>query len=128
MRTVSFQEHISHLRKLLQRLKEHGVKLKPKKCSLFKREVTFLGMVVSAEGYKLGPFAINLSPRLKETPPKTMRDVRKLMDFLNYYRRYIPNISTIAKPIYDILKLENNNGKFKIIITCISSSILNIGM
>ena len=128
MRTVSFQEHISHLRKLLQRLKEHGVKLKPKKCSLFKREVTFLGMVVSAESYKLDPFAINLSPRLKETSPKTMRDVRKLMDFLNYYRRYIPNISTIAKPIYDILKLKNNNGEFKIIITCNSSSILNIGM
>ena len=111
--SASFEEHISHLRKVLQRLKEHGVKLKPKKCSLFKREVVFLGRVVSAEGYKLDPSAITPVFHLKETPPKTTRDVRKLMGFLNYYRRYIPNFSTIAKPIYDILKLENNNGKFK---------------
>ena len=39
----SFNDHIEHLRKAIQRLKEHGVKLKPKKCTMFKREVVFLG-------------------------------------------------------------------------------------
>ena len=39
----SFNDHIEHLRKVIQRLKEHGVKLKPKKCTMFKREVVFLG-------------------------------------------------------------------------------------
>ena len=87
------------------------MKLKPKKYSLFKREVVFLGRVACAEGYKLHPSAITPVLRLKETSPKTIRDVRKLMGFLNYYRGYIPNFSTIAKPIYDILKLENNSEK-----------------
>jgi hypothetical protein len=54
----NFNDHIEHLRKVFQHLKEHGVKLKPKKCNMFKREVVFLGRVVSGEGYKLDPSTV----------------------------------------------------------------------
>ena len=92
----SFDEHIEHLRKVLQRLKAHGVKLEPKKCTIFKREVSFLGRIVSEEGYKLDPSTVAPILHMKETPPKTVNEVRKLMGFLNYYRRYIENFSRIA--------------------------------
>jgi hypothetical protein len=76
---------------------------------MFKREVLFLGGIVSAEGYTLDPSTVSPVLRLKETLPKTVKDVRKLMGFLNYYRRYIENFSSIAKPIYDLLKSDDDN-------------------
>ncbi|CAB3998105.1 Hypothetical predicted protein [Paramuricea clavata] len=42
-----------------------------------------------------------------------MNEVRKLMGFLNYYRRYIANFSRIAKPIYDLVKVSENDSKTK---------------
>ena len=44
--STTFEKHIENAHKVLRRLREHGVKLKPRKCKLFKREVTFLGRVV----------------------------------------------------------------------------------
>ena len=77
---------------------------------MFKREVLFLGRIVSAEGgYTLDPSTVAPVLRLKETLPKKVKDVRKLMGFLNYYRRYIENFSSIAKPIYDLLKSDDDN-------------------
>ena len=109
----TFEDHIEHLRTVFQRLKKYGVKLKPKKCTMFKREVVFLGRVVSAQGYKLDPSTMDPILRLKDTPPKTVNEVRKLMGFLNYYRRYIENFSRIAKPIYNLVKITETDGKRK---------------
>ena len=80
----SFKEHVEHLRTVLQRLRKHGVKLKPRKCSLFKREVQFLGRVVS--GY------VRVVEKLKEQIPKTVGEVRQLAGIISYYRRYIKNL------------------------------------
>lgn len=102
--SASFDDRVRHLRLVLERLKENGVKLKPKKCTIFKREVVFLGRIVSKDGYKLDPSTIAPILCMQETPPKTVNEVRKLMGFLNYYRRYIANISAMAKPIYDLVK------------------------
>lgn len=115
--SATFEQHVEHLRKVLQRLREHGVKLKPRKCNLFKREVVFLGRVVSEEGYKLDPSSIEPVLQLKDKTPKTVNEVRRLMGFLNYYRRYIQDFARVAKPIYDLMKtseqVPNHSAKKK---------------
>ena len=109
--STTFDDHLEHLRKVLRRLAAHGVKLKPGKCKLFQREVLFLGRVVSKEGYRLDPSSIEPGLHLKETAPKTVNDVRKVMGFLNHYRRYIKDFAKIAKPVYDLLKSPDDNPK-----------------
>ncbi|MFG1588200.1 reverse transcriptase domain-containing protein [Staphylococcus aureus] len=43
-------DHLNNLREVFQRLKDAGMKLSPKKCSLFGEEVKYLGHIVSEKG------------------------------------------------------------------------------
>ena len=99
----NFTEHIKHLRKVLRHLRENGVKLKPRKCKLFRKEVSFLRRVVSADGYKLDPSHIAPVLNLAKNPPKMVGEVHQIIGLLGYYHKYIKDFSHIAKPIYDLL-------------------------
>ena len=99
----TFEQHIEHLHRVLQCLKSHGVKLKPRKCELFKHEVTFLGRIISEDGYRMDPKATSAVTHLKNVKPKTVGEVRRVVGLLGVYRRHIKKFAQIAKPIYDLL-------------------------
>ncbi|KAK3745483.1 hypothetical protein QZH41_007548 [Actinostola sp. cb2023] len=101
----TFSDHIEHLRKVLRRLRDHGVKLKPKKCALFRRQVSFLGRIVSVDGYRIEPKATSAIEVWKDKSPQTVGEIRKLMGLLGVYRRHIPNFAQTAKSIYDLLNV-----------------------
>ena len=89
----TFEAHVEHLREVLRKLRQHGVKLKPRKCSLFKREVRLLGRIVSGDGFRMEPESVKAVEKLKETLPKTVGKVRQLAGILSYYRRYTRNFA-----------------------------------
>lgn len=73
----TFQETLTNLRSVFERFKKPKLKLKPKKCILFKDEVSFLGHVVSANGIQCDPQKI---AAIKEWPvPENISDVRSFL-------------------------------------------------
>ncbi|KAL1261163.1 hypothetical protein QQF64_008990 [Cirrhinus molitorella] len=105
----TFEDHLERLRRVLKAPQQHGVKLRPKKCEFFKREVRYVGRLVSGEGVRIDPKDLNAILSLREKSPSTIGEVRRLLGFISYYRTYIQDFSRIAKPMYDLLQTKSNN-------------------
>ena len=75
--STSFSDHLERLQLVFDRLREHGLKLKPSKCQLVRQEVNYLGHLVSANGIRTDPEKIS---RVKKWPKLTNR--KKVLQFL----------------------------------------------
>ncbi len=98
------------LRKVLQALQRHGVKLRPTKCEMFKKEVRYVGRLVSDKGVRIDPKDLDAVRAWKAKTPTTVGEVRRMLGFLSYYRSYVQDFSRIAKPIYDLLQVKQGTG------------------
>ena len=96
----SFAEALVRLRTLFDRLKSAGLKLSPKKCHLFRKEVEYLGHVISSKGVQTDPRKISA---VQEWPtPTSVTEVRSFVGMASYYRRYVRGFAAIAKPLHQL--------------------------
>ena len=96
------EEHLERLERLLVRLKEANLKLKPSKCCLLQKKILFLGYVVSEEGIATDPEKTRL---IEEWPaPTNLRQLRGFLGLSGYYRRFVKGYSAIAAPLHDLTK------------------------
>lgn len=100
----SLNEHMEKLRKLLILLKKAGLVLSPEKCQFLKKEVTYLGHIITKDGVKPDP---NKIKAVKEFPvPKSPKNIKQFIGLVGYYRRFIPKMAEIAKPLTELLKKD----------------------
>ena len=104
--TGSFSDHVEHVRMALKRLKGKGIKLKRRKCNLFKNEVRYLGRTVSEQGYQIDPAETSVIENMKQLimNPKIVRELRRILGFAGCYPSYIVDFARIAKPLYDLIR------------------------
>ena len=98
----TFEDHLKHLSQVLQRLRDAKLKLKVKKCSLCRESVQFLGHVVSSKGIAADPAKIQ---KVVDWPvPVNKREVQQFLGLISYYRRFIKDCSSVAKPLYQLIE------------------------
>ncbi|KAG1926094.1 interleukin-1 receptor accessory protein-like 1-A [Pimephales promelas] len=106
--SVDFKSHCEKLELVLSRLRQHGLKLKPSKCFLLRPEVRFLGHIISSKGVQVDMDKVQC---LDAWPsPKNVREVRQLLGFMSYYRRFVPRFAQLAKPLHALVG-KGNKGK-----------------
>jgi hypothetical protein len=100
----TLEQHLSDIEEVLERLKEHGLVANPSKCELAKRELTYVGHVVSKEGCKPDP---SLTAAIRKYPrPKNLKDLRGFIGLSGFYRAYVKDFARIAAPLTDLTKKD----------------------
>ncbi|XP_064461580.1 uncharacterized protein K02A2.6-like [Ornithodoros turicata] len=100
----SQEEHVRNLEAVLKHLAERGVKIKKEKCEFFKNQFQYLGHVINAEGIK--PSLEKVEAILHAPPPADKQQLRSLLGAMNFYGKFLPDLSSVLYPLHRLLRLK----------------------
>ena len=101
------KEHLKHIQIVFDRLKAAQLKLKKSKCSFFKKELYYLGHLLTTDGVKPQIEKVKAIHEMK--PPTNAKGVRDFLGLVGYYRKFINRFANAARPL---TKLTRKNSKF----------------
>ena len=97
--------HIKTLDEVLRRLNDAGARLKRGKCSFMLPSVVYLGHTISPAGLQPTDEKVKA---LKEAPaPQNVSQLKSFLGLLNYYGKFIPNLSTLLAPLHRLLRKQS---------------------
>ena len=98
----TLEEHVTHLREVLDRLRAQKLYAKLSKCELIRRMVTFLGHLLGVDGLRVMADKVGA---VREWPtPRSATDVRAFLGLAGFYRRFVKDFSLVALPLSDLTK------------------------
>jgi len=103
-----FADYIDKLQQVLARLLKANLQVNLGKCQFAIQTVDYLGYTLTRAGFK--PQVGKVAAILQLQPPRTVKQVRKFLGFINFYKDFIKNRSTILQPIVNLTK---KNAPFK---------------
>jgi hypothetical protein len=90
------------LKNVFQALREANLTLKASKCCFCRKEMKYLGHIITQDGIKPDP---TLTKAVSDFPqPKTIKDVQSFLSLSRYYRRFINDYAKIAEPFIEQLR------------------------
>ena len=103
--TQYLEEHMDLLSQVLELLRKHNFKVEVGKCDFLKREVTYLGHIVTKDGIKPDPSKIKAVQKF--LPPENQKHIRMFLGLCGFYRRFIKNFAHTTKCLSDLLKKDS---------------------
>ena len=101
------EEHLRRMHVVYDRLREHGLKLKPSKCEVFRFKINYLAHRVSQKGVL--PSKKNLESIAQCPPPDMYTKVKSFVGLVGHYRCFIKGFAKIAAPLYDLTSGDNKD-------------------
>ena len=98
---ASDEEHLTNLEAVFSRLQSHGIRMKKSKCFFMQDSMEYLGHRVDAEGLQASPKKVEAIDKAPQ--PRSVQQLRSYLGLLNYYRKFLPNLASIVKPLNDLL-------------------------
>jgi hypothetical protein len=100
--TETLEEHEEITKQVLKVLEDNELYLKPGKCEFEKTEVEYLGLVVGNGEAKMDPKKLEAIGDWPE--PKTVKEIQSFLGFCNFYRNFINQFATTARPLWNLTK------------------------
>lgn len=101
----SLEEHKNNLNTIIETLKNANMKISLEKSKFYQTEVEFLGYIVAYNIIKTDPKKIETISNFPV--PTTLRQLRSFLGMTGYYRKFMQNYASIAKPLTKHLSGEN---------------------
>ena len=92
------------MEQVFHRLEISGLKLRATKCEFCKKELLYLGHILSKEGVKVNPKLISAVKNCR--PPQTQKEVRTFLGLTSYYRRFVSRYAHEAEPHQRLLRKD----------------------
>lgn len=97
----TLEEHTRRLRAVFERFRQRGIKLGLHKCVFGSTSVKYLGHVIDATGLHASDDKIQAV--MEARVPNNVRELQSFIGLVNYYSKFINNMSTLCNPLYRLL-------------------------
>ncbi|XP_062606687.1 uncharacterized protein K02A2.6-like [Saccostrea cucullata] len=97
----SEEEHLKNLEAVLTRLDEYNLRVNLNKCEFFRERVSYCGHEIDCEG--LHKTQSKIEAVVSAPKPKNVSELRSFLGIVNYYARFLPNLSSLLYPLHHLL-------------------------
>ena len=99
------EEHDTHLKAALQRIKEAGLTLSKDKCKFNQTHIKYLGQLIDMTGVHPDPDKVWSIQEMKA--PTNIRELRQFLGMVNQLSKFSPFLADQSKPLRDLLSTKN---------------------
>ena len=102
--TETLEEHLAILSEVFQIAHTNSLNFRLDKCKFMYEEIDYLGYLIDFRGIQPSPS--NVENIVDYPIPRDAKEVHRFLGIASYFRRFVPNFSLIAKPLYDLTRKD----------------------